>query len=263
MQIFVRRGDILGDLFLPEPKAANGIGIVWCPGLPNNPVAEDMGAPLAAEGFTVLQARYPGSWQSYGTFGPRSSLAGAITGLELLAGGTAQDLGSLSQVTWSLNRLALVGNSYGGAVAVCALACSALADAAVAFCPFLDPPAQNADPAQTEEDVSGLYDYLQRCHANVFRGMDWVEWQDFLQGRSVLYPPAYRDRLGNRPLLLVHGETDETIRAYHTTAFHQSLLDQGAGKPEIILVEGVGHGRALRAAAWGHWTQWLHGIEVP
>jgi hypothetical protein len=38
MNAFVRNGDILGDLFLPEPEKANGIGIVWCPGLPNTPI---------------------------------------------------------------------------------------------------------------------------------------------------------------------------------------------------------------------------------
>lgn len=35
MHSFVRNGDILGDLFLPEQDKANGVGIVWCPGLPN------------------------------------------------------------------------------------------------------------------------------------------------------------------------------------------------------------------------------------
>jgi pimeloyl-ACP methyl ester carboxylesterase len=143
MHAFVRNGDILGDLFLPELDKANGIGIVWCPGLPNTPTAEDMAVPLSSAGFIVLQARYPGSWQSYGKFGPSSSIQGAIQGLELLSKGKTKDLETEKEVQWSNNRLVLVGNSYGGGVAACALALTDLAESAVLFCPLLEPADQN------------------------------------------------------------------------------------------------------------------------
>jgi hypothetical protein len=53
-----------------------------------------------------LQARYPGSWQSYGKFGPSSSIQGAIQGLELLSKGKAKDLATEKEVQWSNNHLA-------------------------------------------------------------------------------------------------------------------------------------------------------------
>ncbi len=257
MHAFVRYGDLMGDLFIPELGKSNGMGIVWCPGLPNRPTADDLAEPLAHQGFTVLQARYPGSWQSYGRFGPSSSLDGAVLGLELMAQGSARDLVTERPITWTVDRLALVGNSYGGGVAICALALSDLADCAVVFCPLVEPHRQNADAALPEDDLRTLYPYLKRCHENVFRGLDDREWGEFLAGTSRLFPPAYVPTLLSRPLLLVHGSDDQTIRPYHTAAFYEQLVAGGADRAALILAPAVGHGRALRAKTWDQWTQWL------
>lgn len=257
MQAFVRHGDIMGDMFLPEPERANGVGIVCCPGLPNMPIADDMAGPLTDGGFTVLQARYPGSWQSYGRFGPSSSLDGALLGLELLTRGTALDLTTEREIVWDVSRLALVGNSYGGGVAVSALALSNLADRAVAFCPLLEPHRQNADPGMAEDNLRPLYPHLKRCHENVFRGLDEREWAEFLAGKSRLFPPAYVLELASRRLLLVHGIDEVTIRPHHTEAFYNQLLASGCKHIEMLMVEAVGPGRALGANTWEAWTRWL------
>lgn len=257
MQAFVRHGDILGELFLPDPGQTNGVGIVWCPGLPNAPTAEDMAQPLADRGFAVLKARYPGNWQSYGHFGPSTSVDGAVRGIELLSPGRAVDLTTEREIVWSLNRRTLVGNSYGGGVAVCALALSDLADRAVAFCPLLEPDRQTADPAQAEDDLTSLYSYLRRCYENIFRGLDDREWTEFLDGRSRFYPPTYIPALKNRPLFLIRGTNDAPIRPYHTKAFYERLVAQRAEKAEIIVVDGTGHGRAFRAITWDRRTRWL------
>lgn len=257
MHAFVRNDDILGDLFLPEPKNANGIGIVWCPGLPNTPATEDMAAPLSNAGFVVLQARYPGSWQSFGKFGPSSSIQGVIKGLELLSKSKAIDLATEKVVEWSCNRLVLVGNSYGGGVAACTLALTDLAESAVLFCPLLDPANQNSDTTQPEDDLTTLLPYLKRCHENVFRDIDEGEWNDFLKGKSVLNPSKYIETLRNRKLLLVHGQEDKTICPFHTQDFYNNLIAIGATKTEIFLVDGVGHGKALRSKTWDYWTNWI------
>ncbi|WP_219837600.1 S9 family peptidase [Paenibacillus sp. R14(2021)] len=244
MQAFVRNGNILGDLFLPERDRANGVGIVWCPGLPNTPTAEDMSSPLSNAGFTVLQARYPGSWQSYGKFGPSSSIEGAIQGLELLSKGSTIDLSTEEIVEWSVNRLVLVGNSYGGAVAACALAVSDLADSAVLFCPLLEPAQQNAELTEPESDLTTLLSYLKRCQENVFRHIDENEWNEFLVGSSLLNPPSHISKLVNRKMLLIHGKEDDTIRSYHTERFYNSLIAESNDvKAQLLVVDGVGHGK--------------------
>lgn len=175
---------------------------------------------------------------------------GTLRGLELLPQGHTVDLISEREVTWSLNRLALGGYSYGGGVAVCALALSDLAERAVALCPLLEPDRQNADPARAEDDLTTLYPYLKRCQENVFRRLDDREWVEFLEGRSHFYLPAYIPALRAQPLCLIHGTNDETIPPYHTEAFYERLVAQGADKTEMLVVDGIGHGRALRTNTW-------------
>lgn len=258
MHAFVRYGDILGDLFLPEPEKANGVGIVWCPGLPNTPTAEDMSIPLSNAGFTVLQARYPGSWQSYGKFSPSNSIQGAIRGLELLKKGKSIDLATEKEIEWSTSRLVLVGSSYGGGVAACALGMTDLAECAVLFCPLLEPAKQNEDSTQPEDDLKTLLPYLKRCHENVFREIDESEWNDFITGRSQLNPSSHMERLINRRLLLIHGKDDKTIRYYHTERFYNTLQKNSSeSKAQFLLIDNVGHGRGLRSNTWKYWTNWI------
>lgn len=263
MHAMVRNGDLVADLFLPDTAKANGIGIVWCPGLPNMPVTEDVGLPLADTGFVVLQVKYPGSWQSYGSFGPSSSIEGALQALELLASGGTTDLITERPIRWTLDRLVLAGNSYGGGVAACALASSSLADAAVLFCPLLDPANQNQDASRPEDDLSTLLPYLKRCQANVFRGIDEREWDDFLLGRSRFNPGAHLGALHGRSMLMIHGREDRTIQAYHTERYYERLLASAQppsatpSPSKLLLVDGIGHGRALRAATWKTWTEWI------
>lgn len=91
---------------------------------------------------------------------------------------------------------------------------------------------------------------MKRCYENVFRDIDESEWVRFLNGRSVLNPHSYVENLSNRILLLVHGQEDKTIRSYHTEHFYKKLNALGATKTELLLIDGVGHGKALRSKTW-------------
>jgi pimeloyl-ACP methyl ester carboxylesterase len=257
MIAFVRNKDILGELYLPSKETNNKIGIVWLPGLPNNPTAPEMGQPLSDLGFTVLQARYPGNWQSYGKFGPSSSVAGALMGVQLLSKDGTLDLNTEEMVAWDVEHIVLIGNSYGGGIAVSALASSNLVSAAIAFCPLLEPSRQNADSSQQEDDLSTLYTYLRRCHENVYRNLDDNEWKEYIKGRHPVDPSKFLTEIKSRPLLLIHGTEDKGIRPYHTQEFYNKLKESGAEKVELIFKEGVGHGKVLRTSTWDVWTEWM------
>lgn len=260
MIAYVRNKDILGELYIPSEEQNNHIGIVWLPGLPNKPMADDMGKPLFDLGFTVLQARYPGSWQSYGNFGPTSSLEGAILGLELLSKGKTINLNNQLEVEWDIRHLVLVGHSYGGAIAVSVLGLSNLADAAVALCPLLEPEMQNANHSLPEDDLSTLYPYLKRCHENVFRNLDDDEWNNFISGRHPAVPSNYLDLLKDKNLLLIHGSEDKSIRPYHTENFYRALKDNGGTKVELHIEKGIGHGKSLRVKTREKWIAWVNGL---
>lgn len=257
MIAYVRNKDILGELYLPNSESSNRIGIVWLPGLPNTPIAPEMGQPLSDLGFTVLQARYPGNWKSYGNFGPNSSVEGAQLGAELLLKGSTLDLTTERKVTWEVENVVLIGNSYGGGIAVSALGSSKSVAAAIAFCPLLEPSQQNADSSQKEDDLSTLYTYLRRCHENVYRNLDDNEWNEYIEGRHPVDPSRFLTEINERPLLLVHGTEDKGIRSYHTESFYNKLKENGAEKVELVIKEGVGHGKGLRVSTWDVWTKWL------
>lgn len=257
MIAYVGNSDILGELYLPEATVNNKIGIVWLPGLPNKPTTPDMGKPLSDLGFTVLQARYPGNWQSYGSFGPNTSLNGALMGIELLSKGRTLDLNTEKNIFWDVDHIILVGNSYGGGIAVSALGSSNLVSGAIAFCPLLEPRHQNTDESFPEDDLYTLYPYLKRCHENVYRNLDENEWKEYLEGRHQVDPLNFLTEIKERPLLLIHGSEDTGIRSYHTESFYYKLKENKAKRVEIFIKEGVGHGKELRTSTWNVWTKWL------
>ncbi|MBM7553569.1 alpha/beta hydrolase family protein [Thalassobacillus pellis] len=254
---FVRHKEILGELYLPNAADNNHIRIVWLPGLPNQPSTEDMGKPLSEMGFTVLQVRYPGSWQSYGEFGPSSSYESAILGMELLISGHTLNLNTNEEIIWNIEHTVLIGNSYGGGIAIAALACSELADAAISFCPLIEPEMQNSVPTMPEDDLTTLYPYLKRCHENVFRHLKKEEWNAYINGRHPLTPVKFLHKLKYKNLLLIHGTSDTSIRHFHTVNFYQKLHIIGASKTTFISEPEVGHGKALRQATKNKWVNWL------
>ncbi len=252
---FVKFKDICGDLFIPAPQKNNKSAILWLPGLPNKPSVEDMGQPLADLGFTILQLRYPGNWESKGAFGPSTSLEGAIQGLELLASGESYDQLKKKNVHWDTERLFIAGNSYGGAIALSALAKSSLAEGAVCFCPLLEPHLQNV--YKNEEDLQALYSYITKEHSTDYREFNEQEWKRFMDGNHQVNPSQYIEQLKDEPILLIHGASDTSILPYHTIDFFHKLTEAGSCSAELKIITGKGHGKGLRNAATEIWTEWL------
>lgn len=257
MQAFVRNKDILADLYLPKKDKNNKIGIVWLPGLPNQPKEALLGNRISEAGFTMLHPRYPGSWQSYGNFGPASSLEGALLALELLSKRKTIDLASQNEVEWDVNHLILVGHSYGGGIAMCAQGVSQLSDATIVFSPLLEAHLQNEDPLYPEDDLTTLYPYLKRCHENTFRNLDEIEWENFLKGKHPCNPNRYIDVLVKNPILLIHGEEDTVIRPYHTENFYNKLKRNGSDCIDLMMINGAGHDKTLPLDTFDLWSEWI------
>lgn len=178
-------------------------------------------------------------------------------GLDLLSKGNTLDLNTEKEISWSIDHIIFVGNSYGGGIAVSALGSSDLASGAIAFCPLLEPSRQNADQLLQEDDLSTLYPYLKRCHGNVYRNLDDNEWKEYVEGRHRVDPSNFLTEIKERPLLLVHGTEDKGIRPYHTENFYYKLKENEAKQVQMIIKQGVGHGKELRTSTWNDWTKWL------
>lgn len=179
-------------------------------------------------------------------------------GVDLLAKGRALNLNNEEMISWDINHIVLIGSSYGGGIAVSALGSSDHSvSAAIAFCPLLEPSKQNIDINLPEDNLATLYPYLRRCHENVYRNLNDHEWRQFLEGNHPADPTKFLAKIGQRPLLLMHGADDSVVRSFHTKNFYENLKDNGAANTELIIKENVGHGRALRMFAQHIWTDWL------
>lgn len=256
-QHVIRHNDLLCDFYVPDGDNDNGIVIIYCPGVPNKPSTEDMGVPLSGIGFTILHIRYPGTWQSYGRFSPENSFQGVLDGVEFIQRKQAKDLVTGNTITWTADHIVLIGSSFGGGVALSALALSDQVASAVIFCPSIDPTLQNKDRDFPEDDLDYTYYYLKKCHENTYRGLDRAEWTAFMNGRTIIYPPRYMDKLSKRKLLLIHGKRDTCIHFGHSERFIQSLREKGSSLAEILLVDNTGHGRLLRQKTFSQWTKWI------
>jgi len=233
---------IVGQLYLP-PGDMPYPTVCVCHGIPAGiPDPGDRGYPLLAEqicrqGFAVLIFNFRGTGDSGGN-------------LDIL--GWARDLKAALDYLCSLpkvdrSRLYLLGFSGGAAVSVYVAAQDTRVSSVVACaCP-----AEFTFFTQSDEPQS-LIDHFRSIGA--IRDDDFPpSAQEWLNGFKLVKPIDYVAQISPRPLLLVHGNQDETVevnRAYRLYA--------QAGEPKrIVVVEGAGHRLRRNDEAMAIVIDWL------
>jgi len=234
---------ISGRLYLPGSDGRYpAVGI--CHGIPSGKPAEagDGGYPLLAaeicrQGFAVLIFNFRGAGDSGGN-------------LDML--GWTRDLTAVIDYLWGLpvvdrSHLALLGFSGGAAVAVYVAARDKRV-ALVAAC---------ACPAEFSffDDATGP-----QAVVDYFRGIGTIRDADFppsaeewFNGFRVVSPINCVGEVAPRPLLLVHGDRDETV-----SVSHAHRLYERAGEPKrLVVIEGAGHRLRQDAQAVAAVIGWL------
>ncbi len=230
---------ISGRLYLPaggNKYPAVGICHGIPSGKPNDP--DDGGYPELAErlcrdGFIAFIFNFRGCGDSGGN-------------LDLL--GWTRDLTAAINYLWGLPQrdqphLGLLGFSGGAAVAIYVAAHDRRVSC-VASC---------AAPAEFGSLLSGdepqlMVDHFRRIGTIRDAGFPRSA-EEWLNRFRLVSPMKYIAGIAPRPLLLVHGDQDETVPVDHAYRLYHS-----AGEPrEIVIIEGAGHNlrrddRALAAA---------------
>ncbi len=218
---------IVGQLFLPERKGPYP-AVCICHGIPAGISEEkkDGGYPelaerMCREGFAVLTFNFRGTGESGGNF----DLAG-----------WARDLEAAIDYLWELPEIdrahiSLLGFSGGAAIAIyvaandervsCVAACACPAE--FTFLSGVDEPQKVAD---------------------YFRGIGIIRDEDFpdsaekwLDGFNEVRPIDCVAGIAPRPLLLVHGNRDETVDVGHARQLYEK-----AGEPkQLVIIDGAGH----------------------
>ncbi len=237
---------IRGALIFPVSDAPQPTVII-CHGIPAEVKAPDdrgyagFAEGVAGDGLGAVIFNFRGCGLSGGNF----DIAGWRRDLEAVI----QYVSGLPQVDAA--RLGLLG--FSGGAAVCAAvaasepAASLIKAVALAACPA------DLDSIATADDLDATLDY--------FRGVQIIRDPDFppdprawQRAFDAARPEDCVARISRRPLLIVHGDADETVPPEHARR-----LFAAAGKPKTInLLPGLGHRLRHDAAAMDYVISWLH-----
>jgi len=218
---------ISGRLYLPDNNGRYP-AVCVCHGIPSGKPADpdDGGYPLLAEricreGFAVLIFNFRGAGDSGGN-------------LDML--GWTRDLTAAIDYLWDLpgvdnSHLALLGYSGGAAISVYVAARDKrVASVAACACPAEFSFFNDASEPQQ------IVDYFRSI--GTIRDADFPRSaEEWFNGFSLVSPIKCVDGITPRPLLLVHGNKDETVNISHAHRLYER-----AGEPkQLIIIEGAGH----------------------
>ena len=235
--------NIVGQLYLPGGRTPYPTVCV-CHGIPSGTPTDpgDRGYPELAEkicheGFAVLIFNFRGTGASGGN-------------LDIL--GWARDLKTAIDYVWALpevnrSRLSLLGFSGGAAVSVYV----ASQDDRVSYVVTCACPAEFTFLTKVNGPQS-IVDHFRSIGA--IRDKDFPHSiQDWFGGFEQVSPIKYVAKIAPRPLLLVHGNQDETVEAGDA---HRLYAQAGEPK-QLIIVDGAGHGLRQNDKAMAAVIGWL------
>ncbi len=235
---------LCGRLYLLDDKIRHTTTVCICHGIPSGKPADpdDGGYPLLAEricheGFAVFIFNFRGTGDSGGNF-------------DIL--GWTRDLGVVIDYLCSLpevdeSRLTLLGFSGGAAVSIYVAAQDGrVSGVAACACPaefiFLN-------EVDEKRSAVGHYRNIGAIRDAGFPQSD----EDWFGGFSVIRPIEYVAGIAPRPLLLVHGNEDETVDVSHACR----LCDRAGEPKQMVIVDGAGHRLRQNDEAMAAVIEWL------
>lgn len=218
---------ISGQLYLPQDDHAPYSAVCICHGIPaRKPVPDDKGYPALAEkicrqGLAVLIFNFRGTGASGGNLDIMGWTRDLKAGIDYLFG--------LPEVDRS--HLSVLGFSGGAAVSIYV----ASADSRVSCVVACACPAEFTSITEVDNPQS-IVDHFRSIGAIRDRNFPHSV-EDWLNGFRLVSPLRHIAGIAPRPLLLVHGNRDETVEVSHA----YELYDRAGEPKHIIIVDGAGH----------------------
>jgi dipeptidyl aminopeptidase/acylaminoacyl peptidase len=235
---------LAGEVFLPDDCAGDYPGICIChgiPAVPYNPEEKggypELAARFCREGFAALVFNFRGCGPSQGNIdmpGWTRDLEAAVDFLYMLP---AVDR----------NKIYLLGSSGGAAVSIYHAAHDKRVSAVATL----------ACPAEFDFMAGG---YTAESLISRFREIGIIKDADFppsvekwLDGFKAVAPIEYVGKLSPKPLLLIHGGSDDVVPVEHVERLYAK-----AGQPkEKVILPGAGHRLRQDERAIGAVMSWL------
>jgi putative redox protein len=236
------------DCGQPRPAVCISHGI---PAVPYNPSERggypDLAAKFCEAGFVSLIFNFRGCGPSQGNIdmvGWTHDLTAAVDFLHMLP-------------EVDMKKIYLLGSSGGAAVSVCVAA----KDSRVAAVGLLACPAE-FDFLQIGFSPESIVEQFRSI--GIIRDADFPQsMEEWLSGFKQVTPLHYVDKIAPRPLLIIHGDRDETVPFDHAERLYLQ-----AGEPKkMTIIPGGGHRLRLDARAVDVSLGWLreqcnHGNEM-
>lgn len=234
---------LYGEIYFPDKIDPARPALCLCHGIPAVPYNPgERGYAVLAEkfctsGFVTFIFNFRGSGQSQGN-------------LDLM--GWTHDLQAAIDFLYSLDevkkgKIALVGSSGGAAVSVYVAAHDNRISSVVTLaCPA------NFDRLVQKSQAESIISHFRNI--GVIRDEGFPRSvESWLEGFNTVSPVRHIHKISPRPLLLIHGDKDDTVPVVHA---HQ-LYEQAGEPKELVIIPGAGHRLRLEARAVDAALNWL------
>ena len=175
--------------------------VLICDGLPSVPSKQELLMHLGKNGYWAIHLRYRGTWESSGLFLKESPVKDIEIAMKSVLSGIS-DVWTGQHFKLRSPTFSLIGSSFGGSVAICALPGSGImkAIAIAPVCDWSDREGESADD---------LYRVIRDGYGGSYRFAD-KGWKRYSSG-LLLNPDAIANKIDSKRLLLIHATGDLVV----------------------------------------------------
>jgi len=213
------------------PQKYSGVVLVYLSGFPTLPKESIFTKACQKNGITVIMPHYYGSWLSGGKFIPQNLIKTVKDTILFASKGKSTEQYNLEEKKWKVSSIILGGGSFGALIALKA-AQDLNIKKIILSAPLID--VSNQGKMRNEENLLHSLDFSRRVFKNVYRGVESKSWDNFFSGN--LEFRLMFDKLKQKNILIIHGDSDTTINIEHSKKFVKLYPNC-----ELKILKGITH----------------------
>lgn len=216
--------------------------MVFCHGLPSHPYQHNPAKieNLIKGGFVLVFPNYIGTWASYGKMSWENCVNTVLETIGFLKRGGGTEIRNNLEVMWGVKEIIIVGNSFGGSVALVAGAKSSYVKKIISFSAPTDYKNHSKIEGEEAEPIDKLYDSVIQGWRNLWRIPSKGEWERLARGNVDINPVDYIEKLKDKDVFLIHGSEDNIVSPLRSEELYKKL-ESGKGNHVLTILKGEKH----------------------